>query len=320
MFQESPENTGASFETQGFALLLRMRAEGTDAERNRKTAMSEVAIFETVATMRTAVAGWHAAGETVALVPTMGALHPGHVALVREAQRHARRVIVSIFVNPTQFAPHEDFRKYPRTFDSDRAQLADVDADAIFFPSVEEMYPPGFASRVLLLGPAAAGLEDRFRPTHFEGVATICCKLFTQSRADFAIFGEKDYQQLKVVTRMAADLDLGITVVPLATIREPDGLAMSSRNRYLSDEHRVLAPRLHEVMQALAARLRNRDDLFKAVSEAQGEIIAAGFELDYLEARHAETLSVVTSLADGPIRLILAARLGGTRLLDNIPV
>jgi pantoate--beta-alanine ligase len=282
--------------------------------------MSEVAIFETVATMRTAVAGWHAAGETVALVPTMGALHPGHVALVREAQRHARRVIVSIFVNPTQFAPHEDFRKYPRTFDSDRAQLADVDADAIFFPSVEEMYPPGFASRVLLLGPAAAGLEDRFRPTHFEGVATICCKLFTQSRADFAIFGEKDYQQLKVVTRMAADLDLGITVVPLATIREPDGLAMSSRNRYLSDEHRVLAPRLHEVMQALAARLRNRDDLFKAVSEAQGEIIAAGFELDYLEARHAETLSVVTSLADGPIRLILAARLGGTRLLDNIPV
>lgn len=282
--------------------------------------MSDVAIFETVAAMRAAVAGWHAAGEKVALVPTMGALHAGHIALVREAQRHARRVIVSIFVNPTQFAPHEDFKKYPRTFDSDRAQLAEVGADAIFFPSVEEMYPPGFASRVLLLGPAAAGLEDRFRPTHFEGVATICCKLFTQSRADIAVFGEKDYQQLKVVTRMAADLDLGIAIVPLPTIREPDGLAMSSRNRYLSPQDRALAPRLHAVMQALAARLRNRDDLFQAITEAQGEIIAAGFELDYLEARHAETLSSVTSLADGPIRLILAARIGGTRLLDNIPV
>lgn len=282
--------------------------------------MSDVAIFETVAAMRAAVAGWHAAGEKVALVPTMGALHAGHIALVREAQRHARRVIVSIFVNPTQFAPHEDFKKYPRTFDSDRAQLAEAGADAIFFPSVEEMYPPGFASRVLLLGPAAAGLEDRFRPTHFEGVATICCKLFTQSRADIAVFGEKDYQQLKVVTRMAADLDLGIAIVPLPTIREADGLAMSSRNRYLSPQDRALAPKLHAVMQALAAQLRNRDDLFAAVTEAQGEIIAAGFELDYLEARHAETLSSVTSLADGPIRLILAARIGGTRLLDNIPV
>jgi pantoate--beta-alanine ligase len=282
--------------------------------------MSDVAIFETVAAMRTAVAGWHAAGDKVALVPTMGALHAGHVALVREAQRHAKHVIVSIFVNPTQFAPHEDFKKYPRTFDSDRAQLGEADADAIFFPSVEEMYPPGFASRVLLLGPAAAGLEDRFRPTHFEGVATICCKLFTQSRADCAVFGEKDYQQLKVVTRMAADLDLGIEIVPLATIREPDGLAMSSRNRYLSDEHRALAPRLHQVMQTLAARLRNRDDLFRAVTDAQSEIISAGFELDYLEARHAGSLAPVTSLADGPIRLILAARIGATRLLDNIPV
>ena len=190
----------------------------------------------------------------------------------------------------------------------------------MFFPSVEEMYPAGFATRVLLLGPAAVGLEDRFRPTHFEGVATICCKLFTQSRADYAIFGEKDYQQLKVVTRMAADLDLGIRIIPLGTIREADGLAMSSRNRYLSDEHRALAPLLQRVMQDLAARIRNRDDLFKAVADAQTAIITAGFELDYLEARHAETLAPVASLADGPIRLILAARIGSTRLLDNIPV
>lgn len=282
--------------------------------------MAGITVFETVAGMREAVAGWHAAGETVALVPTMGALHAGHIALVAEAQRHARRVIVSIFVNPTQFAPHEDFKKYPRTFDDDCAQLAAARADAVFFPSVEEMYPAGFATRVLLLGPASVGLEDRFRPTHFEGVATVCCKLFTQSRADFAVFGEKDYQQLKVVTRMAADLDLGIRILPLATLREPDGLAMSSRNRYLSAEHRALAPTLHHVMQGLAARIRNRDELYKAVADAQNAIITAGFELDYLEARHAETLGPVTSLADGPIRILLAARLGSTRLIDNIAV
>jgi len=282
--------------------------------------MTDIAIFETVSAMRAAVAGWHTAGEKVGLVPTMGALHEGHVALVREAQRHARRVIVTIFVNPTQFAPHEDFKKYPRTFDDDCAKLVAAGADAVFFPSVEEMYPAGFATRVLLLGPAAVGLDDRFRPTHFEGVATVCCKLFTQSRADFAVFGEKDYQQMKVVTRMAADLDLGIEIVPLPTFREPDGLAMSSRNRYLSPEHRALAPLLHQVMQALAARIRNEDPLFQAVSEAQTEIITAGFELDYLEARHAQTLAPVTSLADGPIRLLVAARIGATRLIDNIGV
>lgn len=282
--------------------------------------MTDIAVVETVAALRAAVAVWHAAGEKVALVPTMGALHEGHIALVKEGQKHARRTVVSIFVNPTQFAPHEDFKKYPRTFDADRAKLAEAGADAIFFPQVEEMYPPGFATRVLLLGPAAAGLEDRFRPTHFEGVATVCCKLFTQSRADCAIFGEKDYQQLKVVTRMAADLDLGIEIVPLETIREPDGLAMSSRNRYLSAEERAIAPVLYRTMQVLAARIRNEDPLFHAVADAQAEIVTAGFELDYLEARHAETLAPVHSLADGPIRLLVAARLGGTRLIDNIPV
>jgi pantoate--beta-alanine ligase len=296
-----------------------MRAVGERADDKVKP-MTGIAVFETVSAMRAAVAGWHGAGEKVGLVPTMGALHEGHIALVKEAQRHARRVIVSIFVNPTQFAPHEDFKKYPRTFDDDCAKLVAAGADAVFFPSVEEMYPAGFATRVLLLGPAAAGLDDRFRPTHFEGVATICCKLFTQSRADFAVFGEKDYQQLKVVTRMAADLDLGIRIVPLPTFRERDGLAMSSRNRYLSPEERALAPMLHNVMQALAGRIRNRDDLFRAVADAQGEIITAGFELDYLEARHADTLAHVGSLADGPIRILVAARLGATRLIDNIAV
>lgn len=282
--------------------------------------MTQIAVVETVAAMRAAVAGWHAAGEKVALVPTMGALHEGHIALVKEAQRHARRVIVSIFVNPTQFAPHEDFKKYPRTFDNDCAMLVEAGADAVFFPAVEEMYPPGFATRILLLGPAAVGLDDRFRPTHFEGVATVCCKLFTQSRADCAVFGEKDYQQLKVVTRMVADLNLGIEIIPLPTFREADGLAMSSRNRYLSAEHRALAPLLHRVMQQLAVRIRNEDPLFQAVTDAQTEIISAGFELDYLEARNADTLATVTSLADGPIRLLIAARIGGTRLIDNTAV
>lgn len=282
--------------------------------------MTAIAIFETVAALRQQVAGWHAKGEQVALVPTMGALHDGHIALVREGQRHARRVVVSVFVNPTQFAPHEDFQKYPRTFEEDCARLVAAGADAVFFPSVAEMYPPGFATRVLLLGPAAVGLEDRFRPTHFEGVATICCKLFTQSRADCAVFGEKDYQQLKVVTRMAADLDLGIRIVPLATIREPDGLAMSSRNRYLSPEHRALAPLLHRAMQDCAGRVRNGTAPAAAVGEAQMAIIAAGFELDYLEARHAETLAPLATASDGPLRLLVAARIGGTRLLDNIAV
>ncbi len=282
--------------------------------------MTAIAIFETVAALRQQVAGWHAKGEQVALVPTMGALHDGHIALVREGQRHARRVVVSVFVNPTQFAPHEDFQKYPRTFEEDCARLVAAGADAVFFPSVAEMYPPGFATRVLLLGPAAVGLEDRFRPTHFEGVATICCKLFTQSRADCAVFGEKDYQQLKVVTRMAADLDLGIRIVPLATIREPDGLAMSSRNRYLSPEHRALAPLLHRAMQDCAGRIRNGTAPAAAVGEAQMAIIAAGFELDYLEARHAETLAPLATASDGPLRLLVAARIGGTRLLDNIAV
>ena len=261
------------------------------------------------------------AGKQVALVPTMGALHEGHLELIRTAKSRGNTVvIVSIFVNPLQFGANEDLDAYPRTFDDDCARLVSAGADAVFFPSVEEMYPAGFATRVLLLGPAAAGLDDRFRPTHFEGVATICCKLFTQSRADFAVFGEKDFQQLKVVTRMAADLDLGIRIVPLPTFRERDGLAMSSRNRYLSPEERALAPMLHNVMQALAGRIRNRDDLFRAVADAQGEIITAGFELDYLEARHADTLAHVGSLADGPIRILVAARLGATRLIDNIAV
>lgn len=282
--------------------------------------MSQIAVASTVKTLRKTVAGWHAAGERVALVPTMGALHDGHIALVRLARRKADRVVVSIFVNPTQFAPHEDFTKYPRTFARDRAMLTTAKADLIFAPTPQEMYPDGFCSRVMLLGPAAAGLEDRFRPTHFEGVATVCAKLFTQTRPDCAVFGEKDYQQLKVVTRMAADLDLGLRIVPMATFREPDGLAMSSRNRYLTPEERAKAPVLHRLMQDAAADIRAGQDITTRMAKARNDVIAAGFALDYLETRHADSLAPVTLREDGPLRMLIAATLGQTRLIDNIAV
>jgi pantoate--beta-alanine ligase len=282
--------------------------------------MTAPVILRSVKAVRRAVAGWHGAGEKVALVPTMGALHDGHLDLVRLGRKKARRTLVSIFVNPTQFAPHEDFTKYPRTFERDRELLSSVKADAIYFPEVSEMYPDGFATRVLLLGPAAVGLEDRFRPTHFEGVATICCKLFTQTQSDYAVFGEKDYQQLQVVTRMAQDLDLPITIVPMPTRREEDGLAMSSRNRYLSPAERELAPILHRTMQEIASAIVKDMPVMQAVTDGQVKIVRAGFELDYLEARHARSLAPITSLREGPIRLLLAARLGGTRLIDNIAV
>ena len=282
--------------------------------------MPRIQIARTVKALRKQVDFWRANGERIALVPTMGALHEGHIALVKLARRRADRVIVSIFVNPTQFAPHEDFTRYPRTFARDRLMLTGAKADLIWAPTMPEMYPDGFCTRVLLLGPAAAGLEDRFRPTHFEGVATVCAKLFTQSRPDIAVFGEKDYQQLKVVTRMAADLDLGLKIVPMATFREEDGLAMSSRNRYLTAGERALAPVLHRLMQEAAADIRAGAAIPARMGKAQAAVIAAGFELEYLEIRHADTLAPVASLKDGPLRMLLAVKLGTTRLIDNIAV
>lgn len=258
--------------------------------------------------------------ETVALVPTMGALHDGHLALVRLAKRRADRVWVSIFVNPAQFAPHEDFGSYPRTWKSDVAKLAAEHVDLIWNPSVETMYPDGFATRIAPEGPAIAGLEDRFRPHFFGGVATVVGKLFTQCRPDVAVFGQKDYQQLKVVTRMAGDLDLGVRVVGMQTVRERDGLAMSSRNVYLSPAERAVAPVLYRTMKATAKRLRDGGDLADAMAEGAALIAAEGFALDYFEARHAETLAPVASLADGPLRLLVAAKIGKTRLIDNIAV
>jgi len=257
---------------------------------------------------------------TVALVPTMGALHDGHVSLVRLARRRASRVVVSIFVNPTQFAPTEDFGSYPRTWKSDVGKLAAEDVDLIWNPDVKTMYPDGFATRIVPEGPAIAGLEDRFRPHFFGGVATVVGKLFTQVRPDLAMFGEKDFQQLRVVARMAGDLDLGVKVTGARTVRERDGLAMSSRNVYLSPEERLVAPVLYRAMKQSVQRLRAGDDVEAAMAGGAAMITEAGFALDYFEVRHAETLAPIGSIKDGPMRILLAAKLGKTRLIDNIAV
>ncbi|MFN5683586.1 pantoate--beta-alanine ligase [Bradyrhizobium sp.] len=257
---------------------------------------------------------------TVALVPTMGALHDGHISLVRQAKRRADKVVVSIFVNPTQFAPTEDFGSYPRTWKEDVAKLAAERVDLIWHPDAKAMYPDGFTTRIVPEGPALAGLEDRFRPHFFGGVATVVAKLFAQCRPDVAIFGEKDYQQFRVVTQMARDLDLGVRVVGSRTVRERDGLAMSSRNVYLSADERRVAPTLHRALKELASRLRAGGDMQDALRDGAATITQAGFDLDYLEVRHAETLAPVTQDESGPKRILVAARIGTTRLIDNIAV
>ncbi|WJR81237.1 pantoate--beta-alanine ligase [Bradyrhizobium sp. NP1] len=277
-------------------------------------------IVRTVPALRRAVDGLRARKATVALVPTMGALHDGHVSLVRVAKRRATRVIVSIFVNPTQFAPTEDFSSYPRTWKADIARLAAENVDLVWHPDVKAMYPEGFATRISPEGPATAGLEDRFRPHFFGGVATVVGKLLTQCRPDVAIFGEKDFQQLRVVTQMARDLDLGVRVIGSKTIRERDGLAMSSRNVYLSPDERRLAPILYRTMKEAATRLRSGEDVAAAMAAGSEVIKAAGFALDYFEVRHAETLAPIAATSDGPMRILVAAKLGTTRLIDNIAV
>jgi pantoate--beta-alanine ligase len=277
-------------------------------------------IVRTVPALRRAIEGLRARKATTALVPTMGALHDGHVSLVRLAKRRATRVIVSIFVNPAQFAPTEDFGSYPRTWKADLARLAAENVDLIWNPDVKAMYPDGFATRIVPEGPASAGLEDRFRPHFFGGVATVVGKLFTQVRPDFAIFGEKDFQQLRVVTQMARDLDLGVKVVGSRTVRERDGLAMSSRNVYLSPEQRSTAPVLHRAMKESVKRLRAGDNVDAVMAAGADLITNSGFALDYFEVRHAETLERIASPQEGPMRILVAARIGTTRLIDNIGV
>jgi pantoate--beta-alanine ligase len=268
--------------------------------------------------LRRAVAQYHAAGETVALVPTMGALHAGHLTLVRRARKRAERVIVSIFVNPTQFAPNEDFSSYPRSLATDLAMLEGV--DAVWAPDIETMYPQGFATQIVPQGPAKAGLEDAFRPHFFNGVATVVAKLLIQCAPDLAFFGEKDFQQLKVVTRLAHDLDLPVKIVGVPIVREPDGLAMSSRNAYLSTAERAVAPTLYRTLEACAGRLAAGEHIARVLDEGGHAIEQAGFALDYLEIRHAESLTKVQTAKEGPLRLLVAAKLGRTRLIDNVAV
>lgn len=288
--------------------------------RRRSAAHSAPQIVRTVTALRKSVARLRTGGATLALVPTMGALHEGHLALVRQARRRADRVAVSVFVNPTQFAPHEDLASYPRTFAADAAKLAAEGVDLIWNPDATTMYPEGFATRIVTEGPATAGLEDRFRPHFFGGVATVVAKLFTQVAPDIAVFGEKDYQQLQVVTRMARDLDLPVRIIGVPTVRERDGLAMSSRNVYLSAEERSIAPMLHRTLEDCAARLRGGARAATVMRAGASAITRAGFAVDYLEVRHAATLAPVKSIKDGPLRLLVAARLGATRLIDNIKV
>lgn len=276
-------------------------------------------VIQTVAALRKAVATYRKTGDKIALVPTMGALHDGHMSLVEAAKKKAPRVIVSIFVNPEQFAPTEDFATYPRTLDTDIAKLKRLGVDAVWAPDTKTMYPDGFCTRIAPGGPAYAGLEDAFRPHFFGGVATVVTKLFLQVAPDFAFFGEKDYQQLKVVTRMAADLDIPLQIVGVPTVREEDGLALSSRNLYLSTEERQKAPALHRVLQDCAAKIRLGQPIDRVVADGGQYLTSEGFVLDYLEVRNAETLEPVTSAKQGPLRILVAARLGTTRLIDNIP-
>jgi pantoate--beta-alanine ligase len=289
-------------------------------KKHRSKSKSHPRVIRTLTILRRTIAGLHSRRKTIALVPTMGALHAGHFALVRAAQRRADHVIVSIFVNPAQFAPHEDLNTYPRTFAADVAALGKLGADLVWAPAAETMYPEGFATRIVPEGPAKAGLEDAFRPHFFGGVATVVAKLLVQCDADFAAFGEKDYQQLKVVTRLARDLALKTRIVAVPTVRDSDGLALSSRNGYLSPGERKAAPALYRALRDSADQIAAGASIAGVLEDGRAKIEQAGFAVDYFEARNAETLAPVTAPAEQPIRLLVAARIGRTRLIDNVGV
>lgn len=276
-------------------------------------------IVRTLAELRAMTGAWRMAGESIGVVPTMGALHQGHLSLVRAAREACDRVIVTIFVNPKQFNNPEDLENYPRTEEDDARKLIPFNVDAIYVPDGDVMYPPGFSTNV-----SVGGLTDMLcgaaRPGHFDGVATVVTKLFLQTQADQAFFGEKDYQQLQVVTRLAADLDIPIKVVGCPTIREEDGLAMSSRNLLLSDRSRIKAPMLAEVMEDVADALRGGAAMSEVGPDAEARLLAAGFNsVDYLELRDGADLSVLDRATSGG-RLFAAAWLAGVRLIDNIAV
>lgn len=276
-------------------------------------------VVKTVAELRRVTDAWRAAGEKSALVPTMGALHAGHLSLVDVGRERARRVVASIFVNPTQFAPSEDLDTYPRDEAGDLAKLQERDTDLVFMPSAEEMYPAHFSTSVQV-GGLSEGLCGASRPHFFGGVATVVAKLLIQARCDFAVFGEKDYQQLLVVRRMARDLDIPTEIIGAPIIREDDGLAMSSRNQYLDDQQRQMAPHLHATLQSVAECIRSGTDVDEATGQGAQVLDQAGFDVDYLDLRHAETLEPVRAFDGTPARLFAGAYLGKTRLIDNIAV
>jgi pantoate--beta-alanine ligase len=294
-----------------------MKTDRNKSKRYRRVALRTL---RTLPALKRAIAELRARGRTIALVPTMGALHAGHLSLVRIAQRRADCVIVSIFVNPAQFAPNEDLGTYPRTFAADLAALAKIKADIVWAPTVQTMYPTGFATQIVPDGPAKAGLEDAFRRHFFSGVATVVAKLLIQCEPDIALFGEKDYQQLKVVARLARDLSLPTRIIGGATVREPDGLALSSRNAYLSKDERQAAPALYRALLECAAAIGAGEPITGSLVRSREAIVQAGFALDYLEARNAETLAPLGAAKDEPIRLLVAARIGKTRLIDNLAV
>ena len=284
--------------------------------------MSELAVVRTVAALRAQVSAWRAEGLKIGLVPTLGALHEGHLSLVRRALEDADRVVASVFVNPTQFAPGEDFEAYPRSEAQDAALLAAAGCSLLFAPSPEEVYPPGFSTTVTVSG-VSAPLEGERRPTHFQGVATVVAKLLIQAAPDVAVFGEKDYQQLQVIRRMARDLDIPTIIVGAPTVRAEDGLALSSRNAYLTADQRLIAGALTLIIKAVAQAAARGEPVEPAEQAAREVLIEAGFDsVDYLEIRNADDLS---RLGPGPIggapaRVLAAAWLGKTRLIDNVEV
>lgn len=267
--------------------------------------------------LRAATGEYRAARQRIALVPTMGALHAGHIALVTEAKRRADRVIVSIFVNPLQFGAGEDLDRYPRREAADLRMLTEAGADLAWLPDADTMYPAGFATNVSV-GGLSGVLDGAHRPGHFDGVATVVAKLFGQSGCDIALFGEKDFQQLAVIRRMVADLDLAVEIVGVTTQRDDDGLALSSRNQYLSPEDRTAAVALPRALGEAARRIERGDDPAPALDAARAAIAAAGFAIDYVELVDAETLAAPDPAR--PMRLLAAARIGGTRLIDNLAV
>jgi pantoate--beta-alanine ligase len=284
------------------------------------TAFAPLPIARSIAELRETVGDWRRQGFTVGFVPTMGALHEGHLSLVREAGQRADRVVASVFVNPTQFAPHEDLGRYPRQEAEDAELLASAGCHLLFAPSVEEMYPAGATTTISVGGPAE-GLEGAARPRMFGGVALVVAKLFNQVQPDLAVFGEKDWQQLMVVRRMVRDLDIPVEIVGVATSRDGHGLALSSRNAYLSEAELAVARRLNGVLAEAGAEAARGEPVAAAEKAAMDALLATGFHhIDYVAIRRADDLTPFEGPIDGAARILAAVWLGKTRLIDNLPV